>query len=186
MAEDEHRRPTPGFPDYWVTKTGNVWSDKSKRWLKPGICKQGYRRFALTVEGCVKQYKAAFLVLLTFVGLRPEGQFVRHLNDVSNDDRLENLAYGTRLQNAEDAKRNGVYARRKMPKRGATPALRGSKHGNSKLTEDDVCDLYVRFHRGERGRLLAEEFGITEGNVYAICTKRVSWRWLTEILDAGI
>ncbi len=41
-------------------------------------------------------------VLAAFVGPKPEGAVVRHLNDVPTDNRLENLAYGTRSENQLD------------------------------------------------------------------------------------
>jgi hypothetical protein len=47
------------------------------------------------------------LIMETFIGPCPEGQEVRHLNDVKNDNRLENLAYGTRSQNMLDLTANG-------------------------------------------------------------------------------
>ena len=46
-------------------------------------------------------------VLAAFVGPKPEGAVVRHLNDVPTDNRLENLAYGTRAENQQDAIKNG-------------------------------------------------------------------------------
>lgn len=43
------------------------------------------------------------LVLLAFVGPRPEGlPHIRHLNDIPTDNRLENLAYGTAFENMHD------------------------------------------------------------------------------------
>ena len=43
-----------------------------------------------------------YLVLTTFVGPRPTGKIVRHLNDNPLDNRLQNLSWGTYSQNALD------------------------------------------------------------------------------------
>ena len=51
------------------------------------------------------------LVMAAFVGPRPEGQEVRHLNDIRDDNRLANLAYGTRSENMYDCIRNGSHNR---------------------------------------------------------------------------
>lgn len=51
----------------------------------------------------------AHLMLTSFVGPRPDGHVARHLNDVKTDNRLANLAWGTRSQNYDDAIRNGRF-----------------------------------------------------------------------------
>lgn len=60
------------------------------------------------------------LMMEAFVGPRPEGMQVRHLNDVFDDNRLENLRYGTRSENGFDRVDNGIhnYAKRDSCKRG--------------------------------------------------------------------
>lgn len=52
----------------------------------------------------------AWLVLEAFVGVRPPppGDQARHLNDVKDDNRAVNLAWGTQSENMRDAVRNGV------------------------------------------------------------------------------
>jgi len=54
------------------------------------------------------------LVAEAFVGPKPEGAQVRHLDDDPSNNTESNLAYGTPLQNAQDAKANGKirYAER--------------------------------------------------------------------------
>lgn len=47
------------------------------------------------------------LVAEAFIGKRPAGKVIRHRNDNRDDNRLVNLAYGTRKDNAADAERNG-------------------------------------------------------------------------------
>lgn len=58
-----------------------------------------------------KRFTAHQLVMLAFVGERPKGQEVRHLNDIRHDNRLGNLAYGTRSDNMYDCIRNGSHNR---------------------------------------------------------------------------
>lgn len=48
------------------------------------------------------------LVAKTFIGPRPEGHYIRHLNGISVDNRLINLAYGTPLENTADSIRHGT------------------------------------------------------------------------------
>ena len=49
-----------------------------------------------------KQVKMASLVLQTFVGPRPPDQQCRHLDSDKTNDKLSNLAWGTRQENLED------------------------------------------------------------------------------------
>jgi hypothetical protein len=50
------------------------------------------------------------LVLLAFVGPRPAGHEVRHLDGNRQNNRLSNLAYGTPAENGQDQLRHGTHA----------------------------------------------------------------------------
>ena len=47
--------------------------------------------------------------MLAFRGETPEGLEIRHLNDDKDDNRLENLAFGTSSDNMHDRVRNGIH-----------------------------------------------------------------------------
>lgn len=52
------------------------------------------------------------LVLEAFRGVRPvAGQECRHLNDLPRDNRLPNLEWGTKSENALDRSRNGCHGK---------------------------------------------------------------------------
>ena len=57
--------------------------------------------------GKLKMHLAHVWVLEAFVGPRPKGAVARHLNDNRHDNRLENLMWGSRSENAQDAVING-------------------------------------------------------------------------------
>lgn len=72
--------------------------------ITPKITSKKYA--VVSIDGKLKQFHV--LLLETFVGPKPtRTSEARHLNDIKSDNRLENLAWGTRKQNAEDACRNG-------------------------------------------------------------------------------
>jgi hypothetical protein len=46
------------------------------------------------------------VVMQTFIGFPEDGQVICHYNDIKTDNRLENLRYGTQLDNGSDRRRN--------------------------------------------------------------------------------
>jgi hypothetical protein len=92
-----------------VCKNGVVKPIKG-RVLSPGV-RGGYAQVNLARDAKDhKMHDIHWLVLAAFVGPRPEGQWVRHLNDNPIDNWLDNLEYGTPAQNAEDRIRNRLTA----------------------------------------------------------------------------
>jgi hypothetical protein len=59
-------------------------------------------KFVLTGAGRIERCYVHDLVLLAFVGPKPEGLEVCHGNDVKADNRLQNLRYDTRSANAQE------------------------------------------------------------------------------------
>lgn len=79
------------------------------RVLKPRPSGQGqYPAVGLHRDGEKVDRYVHHLVLLTFVGPRPEGMHTRHLNGDQTDNRLINLAYGTPVENAADKVGHGT------------------------------------------------------------------------------
>jgi hypothetical protein len=60
------------------------------------------------VDGKVKAVSLHRQVCIAFHGDPAPGQVARHLDDVSANNRADNLAWGTRAENAADARRNGI------------------------------------------------------------------------------
>lgn len=115
-ATPEQWRPIPNFPDYEVSDRGRVKS--WRKWnggpaprllsLVPG--RNGYLRVGLTVRPCASVSRLVHqLVLEAFVGPRPAGQVVRHLDGNRANNSLSNLTYGTPKENTADMFRHGTY-----------------------------------------------------------------------------
>ena len=66
-----------------------------------------YPSVTLSNRGSVRNIKVHTLVMLAFVGPRPPGLEVRHLNGVHTDAHLHNLTYGTHVENQQDIRRHG-------------------------------------------------------------------------------
>jgi hypothetical protein len=102
---DETWRPIPSWPNYEASSLGRIRNARTLRVLTPFLDRD--RRYAVELPGRSKR-RVHLLVAETFHGPRPEGLLTRHLNDDRLDNRPENLAYGTKFDNWQDAVANGV------------------------------------------------------------------------------
>jgi hypothetical protein len=115
--------PIPGYEgEYSASDQGRIRSEErlvNNRWgshrpvkskIMVGTVSTGYRHVGLMTEGKQKATTVHSLILLAFVGPRPEGLVIRHLNDNKIDNRLVNLKYGTQQENWEDRRRNSLTA----------------------------------------------------------------------------
>jgi hypothetical protein len=96
-------------PDYEVSNLGRVRSHKGGRLriLRPCVNSLGYHNQTLYEGGQPVFTYAHALVMAAFVGPRPEGMDTRHLDGNPANNRLTNLAYGTRAENMRDKRRHG-------------------------------------------------------------------------------
>lgn len=107
QAIDEEWRPVPDFPLYVVSNYGRIWSSRKTRGVEGRIMRlvpddKGYMTTRLVNESGGKTIKAHVLVAQVFIGPRPDGLQVRHLDSDKTNNALSNLAYGTQLENMAD------------------------------------------------------------------------------------
>lgn len=116
----EEWRPVPGYDGWYdVSNHGRVRSwrvigrtNAGTRADSPRLLmqmhKEEYKNPYWTVAlssgfgGSTRRKSVHVLVCEAFHGPRPDGLVVRHLNNIKTDNRAENLAWGTRSQNARD------------------------------------------------------------------------------------
>ncbi len=105
-----------GFPGYRVGDDGSVWSCKNARWgfrstwkrLKPCICGKGKGHQAVSIYKNKRQTHQYIhiLVLLAFVGPRPENLEACHNDGDISNNTPKNLRWDTRSSNVLDAIRH--------------------------------------------------------------------------------
>lgn len=114
-------KPIPGWEDFYeasnlgeirsldrqVRGRGNGVRVVCGRVLKQQLAANGYMQVFLVGSGIRKTMRVHRLVAAAFLGPRPDGLETRHLNDNKEDNRLVNLAYGTKSENMQDKVRNG-------------------------------------------------------------------------------
>jgi hypothetical protein len=119
----EQWQSVPGYEGYYeVSDHGRVRSlsrtmqrsdGTSRRFagkiFNPHVGNPPYPQVTLSKEGIRWNTRMHVVVMLTFVGPCPEGMEIRHLNGISTDCRLDNLAYGTPTQNMTDNVTHGKH-----------------------------------------------------------------------------
>ncbi len=159
--QEEWRR-IPGYPDYEVSNLGRVrsWKVNAAQPDPPRMMSQvaspdGYRYVFLYASGkkSMKRKRIHTLVLEAFVGPRPDGQECRHLDADRGNNCLSNLAWGDRLAQWDDRRRQGRDPH-------------GEQHRSHKLTEDDVRAIRRRALTAS-ARSLAREYGVSHTTINA-------------------
>jgi len=135
------------------------------------------RRTIRFVRGIAGQYLGAHLqgedkkvrvwtihrmVAEAFIGQRPPGNDVRHLDGNPLNNNVENLSYGTRAENMADAVRHGVMQH-------------GSQRHNAKLMDLDVVHIRQLVWSGLPRKDVATMYGIGRTQVLRIIL-RDQWK----------
>lgn len=103
MDDDSLFAEIEGFPGYYVTAKGNVYSAKKKnglKKLKPVPHNNGYLRLKLVAaDGSHCDRYIHRLVASAFLPKPKQGMEVNHKNGTKTDNRIENLEWVTRKSN---------------------------------------------------------------------------------------
>jgi len=95
---------------YEASSHGRIRNIKSGRILSGWLNEEGYRRITVKINGKQKSPYVHQLIAEAFHGPCPEGQQVRHYPDRSPDNnRPDNLRYGTGSDNIHDAVEHGTH-----------------------------------------------------------------------------
>ena len=130
-----------------------------------------YQRLTLTKNGKQKPTDVHVLVMTAFVGPRPTGYDINHIDGNKSNCRLSNLEYCTR-------KRNNIHAYES----GLKKAARGSNHHSTKFTDQDVLNIREEFNSGKISRRnLATKYSVSYTVIDNIVRNRL-WKHLLPAL----
>lgn len=170
LADFDYIKQIPGFPGYYATKDGRIWSEPKRgnhgkgRFLKISS-KPKYFMTSLCKEGKLYDCYLHRLILETLVGPCPEGMECRHLNGNPADNRLENLKWGTHSENVQDAVRQNMHVNNS-----------GERNGNAKLTEQDVKRIISAYGTGKFTQAaIARSYNIARPVISNIVNKK-AWK----------
>jgi len=166
-------RPVVGYEGiYEVSKFGGVRSLAGiQRKFLGGVLKLfanewGYLRVDLQYNKKRKSRLVHQIVAESFIGPRPDGMEINHIDGDKTNNCADNLEYVTHSDNVKHAFKTGIM----IPKRGEdNPA--------SVLTESDVIKIREMIANGMTNVEIAAQFNVTPENIYLIRNDK-SWKWL--------
>lgn len=159
MSAEEWRDVVGAEGRYQVSSLGRVLSTcrRKPRVLKLAALASGYLMVSI---GQHERRLVHALVAEAFIGPRPDGTQVAHLDGVRSHNATTNLRYATPAENAQDREMHGR-------------TVRGEQHPLAKLTPDQVLEIRVSTMPQRR---LAKLYGISQGHVSQVRLRKV---WTT-------
>jgi predicted XRE-type DNA-binding protein len=171
-------KPIPGFEGlYSASSLGRICSENrvvkhysgGPKHLTGAIRKLtlgtfGYLNVLLCKENCRTRFAVHRLVLMAFSGQLGEGLDARHLNGNRTDNRIENLAWGTRKENMADAVAHGK-------------TNRGANNPNAKLDPSAVVQIRALLANKHTQASIAATFGVDQSIVSDI-KRREIWGYV--------
>lgn len=128
--------------------------------IRSRINKQtGYPTVNLCVNNKKKTFPVHVLVCMAFIGTRPEGFVIRHIDGSRLNSELSNLSYGTPLDNSNDSLMHGTTAR-------------GVKLNRAGLTEDDIRAIRLDKRLQKE---TAQQYGVNVTTISNI-KNRIHWK----------
>ena len=147
--------PIPDFPGYYATPDGQIWSDR-QNWVKrlsQNKNQDGYMRVRFFYDKEQIRKGVHRLVLRTFDRLPEDHEQCRHLNGVPDDNRLENLVWGTAGENQRDKVRHDTH-------------IRGERHPDHKLKRSEVEEIRHRYADGDvTHQDLSDIYGVSKARI---------------------
>lgn len=175
--ENEVWKDIPNYEGrYKVSNMGRVCNPRLNNRIlvpfdrQPNTPREGYLTVHLGSRHLGKRFinfNLHYLVMLSFVGKRPENMVIHHIDGDKTNNKLSNLIYCTQshnvLEDFKDGRRN----------------LMGEKNTQSVLKEEDVITI-VSLKNKIGASIIARKYGVTASAIYSIYYG-MTWSYLTLI-----
>lgn len=162
------------FPAYRISNFGRIqsrWQRHAsyKGFIQKDIWKdlptypdhKGYLQVHLCDgTGKVKTARIHVLVAQAFLGEKPRGYVIRHLDSNPGNNPASNLSYGTYTENENDKIQNGTW---------------NTRNGGAKLTTSQVLEIRDKVITGISRKQLAVEYGVSRPTITRIANNKI-WK----------
>lgn len=154
-GEVQSRWKMGAYHSEFVIKVRDVWKDVSLH-LDPD---KGYYTVNLRDGyGKGKTTLVHFLVAQAFIGPRPKGRIIRHLDGNPLNNNVSNLAYGTYKDNENDKHTCGTWF---------------SRYVGSKLTYAQVLEIREKAKNKVKQTVLATEYNVSRPTITRIVNNSI-------------
>lgn len=145
----------PGFPGYKANCQGDIYTKGGKK-LKPIKHNAGYLKVNIHDEnGKVQSCLIHRLILLAFYGNPPKNKpQCRHKDGNKHNNSIENLAWGSAFENAQDKVRHGTNKRSE----------------SSRFSKTEIVAIKELRQQGWTLQQIAEKFKTCKSQVHYIVT----------------
>lgn len=166
-------REIPTFPRYLATKSGRIYSGRSRKFLKPWASSSGHLYVQVKDSaGVWKKRLVHRLVFAAWAGPIPDGLYVCHNDGDAANNAVNNLRVDDQKGNLSDQLKHGTRAF-------------GERNGQAKLKETDVLQIKKMLEAEEMSQQeIAKQFGVSEQLICDIKKKR-AWKTIVVYPNFG-
>lgn len=160
------RKKLENYPLYEVDTDGNVYSLKfnKERLMKQCYNMFGYKHVSIVDKnGKRKTIHVHRLIAQAFIPNLLNKREVNHINGNKDDNSVKNLQWSTRLENMRHAHNNNLIN------------IKGENHPTSKLTKNNVIEIYKLREAGMSNVAISKIFGVSNGLISVIVNGKV-WK----------
>lgn len=106
----EELKEIPGYPSYFVTKTGKVYTNKRNKLKELAYYrKKGYLFVKMNNEFGIRKFIGVHrAVALTYIPTSDSSQEINHKNFIRDDNRLENLEWVSHFENVRLSRHRAI------------------------------------------------------------------------------
>ena len=163
------KKEIPGFPKYYACNNGEIWSEKTHRFLKKNLTKDGYFRVGLTRGMETRQYLVHRLIAQTFLPNEENLPIVNHIDENKQNNTVDNLEWCTISYNSS-------YGQGKKKK-----IIMCDKNTHQELKTFNCAQEAVEFLQKSNAKYLSECALGKRKSAYGYW-----WKYLTEQISGGI
>jgi hypothetical protein len=137
------------YDNYHISTTGIVKNKKTGKHLSLKSHNSGKLSVTLCKMGKSKTFRVSDLIMKVFIGPKPEGNIIRHINENGHNNNLDNLEYSTHSENTKHAHDMGL--------------IKKGKRYTIHLSQKTLDGVLVKNHNSIS--VAAKEMGVTEGHL---------------------